>query len=141
MNFLAEHKFDFNTAFSDGVQYLTQEEEKNLKEKHQNSINKLKEQNKNKPAEPEVQNVPDMNKIEDLNVKGNFYFKTVQVIENKLHARVNRHRFPSQMSIFESAGSILKCYNCGNCVANSAASVSQSQSLGFDIDGTFFGVS
>jgi len=69
MNFLAEHKFDFNTAFSDGVQYLTQEEEKNLKEKHQNAINRLKEQNKNKPAEPEVQNVPDMNKIEDLNVK------------------------------------------------------------------------
>ena len=73
MNFLAEHKFDFNTAFSDGVQYLTQEEEKNLKEKHQNAINRLKEQNKNKPAEPEVQNVPDMNKIEDLNVKG-YYF-------------------------------------------------------------------
>lgn len=81
MNFLAEHKFDFNTAFSDGVQYLTQEEEKNLKEKHQNAINRLKEQNKNKPAEPEVQNVPDMNKIEDLNVKGNLFILQVYKIQ------------------------------------------------------------
>ena len=83
MNFLAEHKFDFNTAFSDGVQYLTQEEEKNLKEKHQNAINRLKEQNKNKPAEPEVQNVPDMNKIEDLNVKGNLFILQVYKIQKR----------------------------------------------------------
>ena len=77
MNFLAEHKFDFNTAFSDGVQYLTQEEEKTLKEKHQMAINRLKEQNKNKPAEPETPNVPDINNIEDPNVKGLGYEKFI----------------------------------------------------------------
>jgi len=123
MNFLAEHKFDFNTAFSDGVQYLTQEEEKNLKEKHQNAINRLKEQNKNKPAEPEVQNVPDMNKIEDLNVKG-FYFTNVQITTNRLHTSVKRHRFPSQMSILKSSGSVFECNDSRNSVTDSAISAS-----------------
>lgn len=69
MNFLAEHKFDFNTAFTDGVQYLTQEEENNLKEKHQNAINRVKEQHKRKEVDPPVPlEIPDATKIEDPNV-------------------------------------------------------------------------
>ena len=125
MNFLAEHKFDFNTAFSDGVQYLTQEEEKNLKEKHQNAINRLKEQNKNKPAEPEVQNVPDMNKIEDLNVKGNLFFTSVQNTKKthpSLQASVKWRRFPSQMSILKPSGSVLERNDSGNSVTDSTIS-------------------
>ena len=66
--FLADHKFDFNTAFSKGVQYLTKDEERILKEKHEASKNRIIEQNKSK--KDEVVSVPDINKIEDGNIKG-----------------------------------------------------------------------
>ena len=77
VDFLSEHNFDFNTTFSQGVQYLTVPEEKalvqKLEEKKEKVREELKKKAEQKPEEPVKPDLSDLSEGE----QGKLYLKKV----------------------------------------------------------------